>query len=302
MVRKLLLALVAPLLIVSACAEPADDAVVLETEGGAALARLQAAPDALAEAGSGRMALTMTFAGGGESYEIVATGAFSGQRATFEMDLGALLAGELGAGGSLPEGMADPMAVVVDGTSTYLKIPMLSMLTGTDGWLSVTPEDMGVAEESLGLGFGTSGNPTQLLETLRGVSGEIDEVGREVVRDVETTRYRVVVDLAAAAEAVPDELRDAYEQQMAGLELGELPLDVWIGDDGLVRRMAVDFADLLGGMDDEALEGLDSGAMVIELFDYGTDIDIELPDPSEVTPFADVMGSFGGLGGDAALG
>lgn len=292
--RRLAAALVAPLLLLAACGD--DEGTVVEAGGEeAVLARLQSAPEAMAEAGSARMEMTMTMAAMGESFEVTAEGGFSGEQATFTMDLGALLGAAEASGEAMPPGFDEPMTIVVDGATTYLKVPMLAMFTGTDGWLSVSPEDMGVAEDSLGLGFGASGNPAELLESLRGVSDEIEELGTEDVRGVSTARYRVVVDLDKAAAELPDEAREAYEQQVASLGVTTMPVEVWIGEDGLVRRMAFDFAALLDQVPEEELDGFESGSVVLELFDYGADIDIEVPDPSEVTPFAEVMGAFGGL-------
>jgi len=288
-------ALLAPLLVVAACGADEQGAVV-ETGGAeVALARLQGAPDAVAEAGSARMEMTMTIAAMGDTVVVTAEGGFDGTQAVVTMDLGAApggLAEETGE--SLPAGFDEPMTIVVDGTTTYLKVPMLAAFTGTDGWLSVSAEEMGTAGDALGLGVGPSGNPAQLVESLRGVSDEIEEIGPDEVRGVDTTRYRVVVDLEKAAAELPAEAREAYEQQVAGLGATTLPFEVWVGEDGLVYRMAMDFADLVGQVESDELEGLESGNMVLELFDYGADIDVEVPDPSEAIPFSEVMGGFAG--------
>jgi hypothetical protein len=290
---RLAAVLAAPLLLLAACGD--DEGAVVETEGvEVAMARLQAAPEAMAEAGSARMEMTMTMAARGDTFEITAEGGFSGQQATFTMDLGSMFAGLAeGSGETMPPGFDEPMTIVVDGATTYLDVPMLAMFTGTDGWLSVSAEDMGLAEDSLGLGFGASGNPAQLLESLRGVSDEIEELGTEEVRGAGTTRYRVVVDLDKAAAELPPDAREAYEQQVGGLGVDTMPFEVWIDGDGLVHRMAMDFADLVDQVPDDELDGFESGTLVLELFDHGADIDIEIPDPSEVTPFSEVMGGFG---------
>lgn len=295
---RLAAALVAPLVLVAGCG---DGGTAVEAGGtDLATARLLAAPDAVAEAGSARMTMTMTMTAMGESFAITAEGGFAGDQATFTMDFGQLLGGIGGtAGEEVPPGFDEPMTIVVDGTTTYLDVPMLALLTGTDGWLSVTPEDMGVAGDSLGLGFGATGNPAELVESLRGISEDVEELGHEEVRGVATTRYRVVVDLAAAAAELPAEAREAYEQQVRSLGVATLPFEVWVSDAGLVHRMALDFADLVDQVPEEDLDGFESGELVVELYDYGADIDIVVPDPSEVTPFAEVMGGFdlGGLGG-----
>ena len=292
---RLAAALLAPLLVVTACGDDAEDAAV-ETGGAeAALARLQGAPDALAEVGSARMEMTMTIVAMGEAVEVTAEGGFDGDQAVITVDLGAALGGLAEeTGGSMPPGFDEPMTIVVDGTTTYVKVPMLSMLTGTQGWLSVSAEDMGVAGDTLGLGVGPSANPAQLVESLRGASDELEELGPDEVRGVQTTRYRVVVDLEEAAAQLPAEAREAYRQQVAGLGATTLPFEVWVGDDGLVHRMAMDFADLVGQVEGDELEGLESGSILLELFDHGADVEVEVPDSSEVTPFSEVMGGFGG--------
>lgn len=300
---RLAAVLAVPVLLLAACGDDEgavvdEDAVVdeeaVETGGAdAALARLQGAPDALAEAGSVRLEMTMTMAAMGESFEVTAQGGIDGDQALFTMDLGDMLgaAGGFGAepGETMPEGFDEPMTIVVDGTTTYMKVPMAAMFTGTDGWLSVTAEDVGVAEDSLGLGIGGSGNPAQLVEGLRGISEEIEELGTEEVRGTDTTHYRVVVDLEKAAAELPEEARAAFEQQVGSLGVTTLPFEVWLSEEGLVHRMSMDLADLAGQVEPDELDELESGTMVLELFDYGADLDIEIPDPSEVTPFSEVM-------------
>jgi hypothetical protein len=55
--------------------------------------------------------------------------------------------------------------------------------------------------------------------------------------------------------------------------------------------MEMDLTQLMG----QAMGGATGSAtMRIEFFDYGEDVTIEVPDASEVTPFSDVMGGFGG--------
>src|SRR5690606_18104196 len=127
-----------------------------------------------------------------------------------------------------------------------------AMFTGTDGWLSVSAEDLGVDADELGLGMAGS-DPTQMLESLRGVSEEIEVLGAEKVRGVDTTHYRVVVDLEAAAAQLDAEAREAYEQEMAEFGVDALPLEVWVGDDGLVYRMAIDLAEIAAQTDAEEM-------------------------------------------------
>ena len=62
--------------------------------------------------------------------------------------------------------------------------------------------------------------------------------------------------------------------------------DVWVGDDGLVRRIRFS-----PGSDGERI------VMQTELFDYGVDVHVEAPPPAEVIDFSDL--AHGVVGADA---
>lgn len=295
MLRKLAVALIAPLLAVTACSDDDDGATQVEAgdiEG--AIAALRAAPDAVAEAGSGRMEMVIAFEMDGAPVELTSTGVFTGTRMQLEMDLGALLA-ERTPGADLPEGFDEPMVVVADGATSYLRMPMLEALTGNGGWLEMSPEDLGLASDALGAGgFGPTSNPAQMLETLRGISDDLEEVGTEEVRGVEAIHYRAVVDLEEAFAQVPEELRPQLEAQLGALS-GTLPVEVWLGtDDGLVRRLSMDMAELLAEASAESGVSMEAGSLVMEFFDYGADVAVEIPDPADTTPFTEVLGGLGG--------
>ncbi len=66
--------------------------------------------------------------------------------------------------------------------------------------------------------------------------------------------------------------------------------------DGLPRRFSLTFDDLAA----EQLSEDGTMAMTMEFFDYGEPVSIDVPSPDEVTPFSDVMGGLGGLGGEGS--
>jgi hypothetical protein len=39
---------------------------------------------------------------------------------------------------------------------------------------------------------------------------------------------------------------------------------------------------------------MEGGAMVIEYFDYGADIEVDIPDPEDTIPFLEVLGGLQG--------
>ena len=299
MLRKAASLLAAPLLLVAACAEEADDGALEVRTGDAAVSALRAAPDAVADAGTARLEMVMEMTLEGESMEITANGELdnANERMRMEMDMGALFE-ELAAseGEELPPGFDEPWEVVADGATIYMRAPMFEMF-GISGWLSMDPEDMGLDAEDMGLGAGAY-DFTQTLESLRGTTGEPEVVGEEEeVRGVPTTHYRATMDLAEALEQAPEsqreELEAAFEQLDSDGDLAdaEIPVDIWIDADDLPRRMRMEMDSMFAAL------GMGDGSMTItmELFDFGEDVNIEIPSADEVTPMAEALG---GLGGD----
>lgn len=315
MLRKLALALIAPLLLVACATEAGDIALDTDVPGeGAALATLRAAPALAEEAGSARFEMVMAFEAPEGTAELVSTGGYDGDRMSMVIDLGAMFTDLAeSTGDTVPAGLGGAMEMVVDGDVVYLRMPMLDLLTGTSGWLSASPDDLG----QLGGGFGgdlggelglggTTGSPSQMLDMLEGVADDVEEVGADDVRGVPTTRYAATVDLAKVLDALPEAQRDEAQAQLDELEAlndgdGGLPVDVWIDGDGLLRRMRMTMGDLgvLGGPDGSAGD-TGSGApasatMTLEVFDYGEPVPVEVPDPAEVTPIVDALPDLGAL-------
>jgi hypothetical protein len=71
---------------------------------------------------------------------------------------------------------------------------------------------------------------------------------REPVRGIDTQRFVVQLDLAAAVPLVPDRMRPALEANVEEFRTrGVEPLmaaDAWVGDDGLVHRVRYEFQDV----------------------------------------------------------
>ncbi|HWM14411.1 MAG TPA: hypothetical protein VNO56_08020 [Gaiellaceae bacterium] len=196
------------------------------------------AAERTADAGSARFSLSGE---GGPGGSFTGEGELAGDRGRLELHFAEA------AGGLFP---ADVEAVYAGG-ALYARLSGLAGLipglaTGGRDWLKV---DLGADGDALGeyLDLG-GGDPTRLLETLE-AAGAFDEVGSERVRGVETTRYRGTV----ASSRV----------------------EVWVGEDGLVRRVTVSDG-----------EGTD---VRLELFDFGADVEVERPPADEVAELGDLL-------------
>jgi hypothetical protein len=161
-----------------------------------------------------------------------------------------------------------------------------------DGWMKVPVPEVGLTP---GSAFGSTADPTGVLDMLRGVSGTVQQVGIEEVRGAVTTHYFLLLDLAQAAESedVPPEVRKELQDQLAtlGIAMPAIPTDVWIDDDGRLRKMemVMDFGDLMGGFLGEGDAPSMSMTMSVELYDFGVAVDVEPPPADEIVPLDEAL-------------
>lgn len=123
-------------------------------------------------------------------------------------------------------------------------------------------------------------DPSQMLEYLQ-ATAEIRELGQARVRGVATKRYSARIQLAKLAERISSEsgksMRRALEQaESSGIK--EIPLEVWVSRDGFVRRLEMDWS--VGGA------GL---VFTMDLFDFGTEVDVRVPPPSQVLDVSELL-------------
>src|SRR5690606_4912300 len=197
--------------------------------------------------------------------------------------------------------------VFADGI-TYVRWPLITAFAGVDTeWVGMpTPpgEDpfAGVGDLS-GLGGAGFADPAAVLDSLGG-AGSLEVVGTEAIRGVTTTRYDGVIDTNAALATLSDaELAELEGEFGPDLEnFPTMPISLWVGDDGLIRRiqMQLDFADLLGAAA-ATVDAPDSMTMTLDYFGFGDDVSIETPPADQVT-IIDEDDLFGGFGAGAGGG
>jgi hypothetical protein len=161
------------------------------------------------------------------------------------------------------------MEEITDGAVLYMRSPKLSLPHGLE-WMKIDLE----AAVGLKVPTSTGSDPRGEL-TLLQAAGNVRKLGKEDVRGVSTMRYRGTI---GVDESV-DLLRERGEGELADrVEKNGYPLhfEVWIGSDGLVRRLRM--FDL-----HSYSEGADTSVdMTMDFFDFGFEPQIEAPDPSKV--------------------
>jgi hypothetical protein len=222
---------------------------------------------------SARVSFKATFTGD-TSGTMTGEGVFSRRQGHLTMDLGGLT--------SLGTGQAE---IVFDKLVYYMKLPAGSGASLPPGkeWFKLDFAKLGKQQ---GLDLSqlmqlNQSDPSQALDFLQGASDGFEELGQEQVRGEQTTQYKGTIDLQKVAEEAPADVQAQYRElaELSGNQ--KVPMDVWIGDDGLVRKIAFTQAVPNGG----------SVKMEEEFYDFGTDEQVEVPSDDEVVDLTALLGN-----------
>ena len=229
---------------------------------------------------NGGISMAGEFEGESIDMTIAMAGAFDAENEAMEMtiDLSSmvdLLAAEItdeAEAEMLAEFLGEPMQMRSIGSTAWIRWSLLDMFSGAEGkWLEMDAVEADMAP--------TSGSPADIVKTLSGATGEVTAVGPESIGGVETTHYSLNLDLAEFAGSLDP--TEAAELQVLAADFGNLPLDLWIDADGLLRRLEMSiaptsFTQIMGTADSF------SATVWYEISDYGADVVITAPPAEEV--------------------
>ncbi len=133
------------------------------------------------------------------------------------------------------------------GYAMYMRSPSLSsQLPAGKSWLRF---DLQKAVAKLGVDFSSLIESSRALAPLEQGLVSTKRVGRDSVAGKPTTHYRAVVDVHRAAAAVPEYAKQvAALERAAGIRLGRVTQEVWVGTDGRVRRLRSSTPTLVQGV------------------------------------------------------
>jgi hypothetical protein len=271
--------------VAAAFAIAAVAAVTAGCGGGSSSSGLQLDPVAAAatktqNAGAARIRFAMAL-GGSTTVRLRGTGAIDGNSAEMSFRLASLF-GEMG----LPAGAKNAtMAQLQHATVKeillkengdyviYMRIPFIStQLPGHKQWMKLDFTKLG---KSAGVDFGKlmSGSqfqPTDMLSMLKGEGAKTQKLGPATIDGVATTRYRATLDVAKALQSkgLTSPLFSGMAAHMKKISAG-----VWIGNDGLVRRVQVAF---------NVPQAAAHLGMTMDIYDYGAHVSIAAPPSSAV--------------------
>jgi hypothetical protein len=192
-----------------------------------------------------------------------------------------------------------------DGVIEYMKIEGLAEELDGKHWLKL---DLGAAMKTVcpDIDFASlmkvqSGDPTSSLQQLA-AADKVEVVGKEKVRDEDTTHYKVTIDIRKAAEVAPEAARPTM-RQLASFYVDPIGhADLWLDGDGRARRVkqTVDPTNL--NMPDclKAAQASNpfkgSTTMTYEMYDFGKDVDISVPVANDVADLQDLARKQGSAG------
>jgi len=165
----------------------------------------------------------------------------------------------------------------------YMRSPLFAAALHGKQWMKL---DMAKIERANGVNLNaltstSSSDPTQMLQTLENESDSLQNLGAATVRGVPTVHYHAVIDLAKAAKNAPASMRAAVQKSdarlVAMLGTHRMPMDVWIGQDQLVRRLAYHMSLPIASTGETMRM-----AIQLDMFDFGVPVHVTAPPAGQV--------------------
>lgn len=297
---------------VAACASEADDAasddtdVVATGEFAATAAYLHSAAEQSASEGYRlEVMFSMTSDDVDEGAPPLITGEIDGEAYHMLIDLGPMMTEMADVmGEALPSELAGTdltMEMAGDPEQLYLRAPMFASLGGPsepgaagelaalgDGWGHIDVEELGdLVPGDLAAALGGQVIDPQAVVDMIQDAGDVEDLGEGDVRGTAVHGLSAEVAMADLIEASGQNPDDIAGVDEATTELYDMTtaIEVWIDDDGYLRRMAFGYSmdDIAAAMGEDAgeFDQLGLGDMrfsyLMDMFDYGTAVDFEPP-------------------------
>jgi hypothetical protein len=176
------------------------------------------------------------------------------------------------------------LETIVTGNVLYMRSRVFAQagLTGARQWVKL---DLGQLAQQRGLDLSSlvnaSPTPTTPLAYLQGAK-DVKKVGTETVAGVETTHYKVTVDLSRAQSRATGTTRSSIKRVIQLSRRTTLPMDTWVDGQGYLRKVA--WA--------EHTSPTTAANVTMVLHDFGPPVTINPPSGKVV----DLLQSLGGSG------
>ena len=244
-------------------------------------------------------------------FTIKGSGAFdlANKRSDTTIDLSGLIAA---AKDTQDTGMLDlfgdgKFEIITDNDVVYLHAGFLSALLGGDStkpWVKLPADKSTTVTNDLSGGLADA---TALLDLLRDNGATVTDLGQADVQGQSTHHFQATISVADALAAAPEASREkahAFIDQLgAAASNVKLPIDVYVDDQGLVRRMQMTFdGDVfkqLADADPAAAAGQGPVTFTLDFLDLGESVEIQLPPTDQVGDAKDLANMFQNAPSDA---
>lgn len=185
---------------------------------------------------------------------------------------------------------------VSDGTTMYERFPPALAQQFPEGkpWVKV---DLQQLSQTAGVDLNSlsqfqSGNPGQAFDYLKG-AGDVTRIGPDRVRGDAVTHYKTTLDLNQAASS-GGQSSAAVQQATKLLGTSSFPADIWLDDQGRVRKMTYSI-DLSKSSLPSNAGNRPGGTMTytLEAFDFGVTVSADPPPADQVSDLGALSGALG---------
>lgn len=232
----------------------------------------------------------------------VSLSVIAGTAAATIQGLADLTAGNAEFTADLPAGLGVAQIRIV-GPVAYVELPSnVQPLLGGKPWVKTDLATVeGLAGQQLGIPvFGGGLDFTGVLDWLRGVSGPVTTDGTTTtIHGDATTHYHADVDLTKAAANAPASSRARVEQ--AAQAAGQIvPVDVWIDNQGRLRRLIASFdPSRIQAPAGVTIKSPGTVTATLELWNFGTPVNVTAPTTDQVSPLSGIGDALKGFIGGA---
>jgi hypothetical protein len=216
-------------------------------------------------------------------FEIAGPGVNGGGRGAFET--GEANRGQL-AMTFETNGRATTMDTIVDGPTLYMRSPVFTqLLPAGKEWVRL---DLAKLASTQGVDLGSlvdsNPSPSSALAYLNGATGPVRVVGHSKVRGTDTTHYRTTIDLEQSARKAKGSAKRSIRRVIDVAGVRKLPVDVWVGDDGYVRKVIYS----------QHSSRNQAAKITMEMYDFGSTVSAGAPPASSVVDFQQLLTPQGG--------
>jgi hypothetical protein len=162
-----------------------------------------------------------------------------------------------------------------------------SKLPGGKPWVRLDLQQVG---EKIGIDLNqilgeANQDPGRILDLLQS-TGSVSKVGTETIDGAATTHYKATIETDKLAGKLGGSMAQvAYDDLESHGAPSSIPVDVWIGDDGLVRRVTID--DSVAGSGGTATLKLQ-----LDVSDAGAPVVVTAPPSDQVFDVSGLLSSF----------